>query len=222
MHLIGAGIDWGSSNARVWSFDASGTIPRSSRLETSLQDAVDQGFSNRVTKLLEQLRPPPETAIVAFGMIVASGVLSEVSYVTCLSGTVQMLAEPVSACPGNLYILFAFDPNERGQLRWLEDARDVSHAIVTQCRIAPPGPEDARQLTGLAATVKIVAFCHALGAAEVLPTLGRLHGLAVPEAAEWANAAVAPSTCGLGAVAPIPNLSQTQVHIQQRGEHHGN
>lgn len=48
---------------------------------------------------------------------------------------------------------------------------------------------------------------------------GRLRGQSVFEAARWANVAAALSTCGLGAVAPIPTLQETQKHITDIGAH---
>ncbi|MDA7963621.1 sugar kinase [Ruegeria sp.] len=47
-----------------------------------------------------------------------------------------------------------------------------------------------------------------------------LRGLPACNAARWANAAAALSTCGFGAVAPIPTLSQTRTHLEQTGDPH--
>ncbi|AHD11854.1 sugar kinase [Phaeobacter gallaeciensis] len=49
---------------------------------------------------------------------------------------------------------------------------------------------------------------------------GLLRGRAPRDAAVWANAAAALSACGYGAVAPIPNLSQTRHHLRKTGEYH--
>lgn len=44
-----------------------------------------------------------------------------------------------------------------------------------------------------------------------------LRGLPAAEAAQWANTAAALSTCGFGAVAPIPTLSETEDQLNRRG-----
>lgn len=49
-----------------------------------------------------------------------------------------------------------------------------------------------------------------------------LRGLPPHKAAEWANVSAALSTCGFGAVAQIPTLSQTELHFKEQGNNHDN
>lgn len=156
---------------------------------------------------------------------------------------------------------FAFDPNLRTALWPLDKARPVTHNVMTQCDIALPGLDDARQLTGLNAPEDIVRFYRDLGAETVALTMGHegvlisngetnhfcrpmhveavdatgagdcfngaflaaiLRGMSPYEATKWANVAAALSTCGYGAIAAIPTLSQTELHFNERGNNHDN
>lgn len=66
----------------------------------------------------------------------------------------------------------SFDTNLRLKLWPLERARATIHAAMTQCHIALPGLDDARQLTGLTDPDAIVDFYLGLGAEIVALTLG--------------------------------------------------
>nr|WP_319391127.1 sugar kinase [uncultured Cohaesibacter sp.] len=66
----------------------------------------------------------------------------------------------------------SYDTNLRLKLWPLERARAIIHAGMSQCDIALPGLDDARQLTGLEEPDAIVDFYLNLGASIVALTLG--------------------------------------------------
>ena len=66
----------------------------------------------------------------------------------------------------------SYDTNLRLKLWPLERARAIIHAAMSQCDIALPGLDDARQLTGLQDADAIVDFYLGLGASVVALTLG--------------------------------------------------
>ncbi|MDA7963622.1 2-dehydro-3-deoxygalactonokinase [Ruegeria sp.] len=104
-NTIGAGIDWGSSNARAWSFDDTGTILNSSRLDIGLKAAQAQGFAESVDRLIDPLGLPQDAAILACGMIGAKGGLFEAPYADCPVNTDHLLSRPVATGVRRLFIL---------------------------------------------------------------------------------------------------------------------
>ena len=66
----------------------------------------------------------------------------------------------------------SYDTNLRLKLWPIERARAIIHAGMSQCDIALPGLDDARQLTGLDEPEAIVDFYLNLGASIVALTLG--------------------------------------------------
>ena len=108
----------------------------------------------------------PETAISQTQMLYSSGIGLGVS-TSLRAATFHAVA--VAKQNG---IQVAFDPNLRTALWPLEQARTVTHDLMSQCDIALPGLDDARQLTGLHSPEDIIAFYHDLGARIVALTLG--------------------------------------------------
>lgn len=68
--------------------------------------------------------------------------------------------------------MVSYDSNLRLSLWPLDRARAVIHAAMTECDIALPGLDDARELTGLADPDAIADFYLGLGAGIVALTLG--------------------------------------------------
>ena len=140
-NVIGAGIDWGSSNARAWSFDACGTIIRSNRLDIGLKDAQTQGFVECVARLVEPLGLPKDTAILACGMIGAKDGLIEAPYAECPTDVTHLLKTPVATGLGRLFVLSGASAKE--------PAPDVMRGEETQiCGAAALGHEGVFCLPG--------------------------------------------------------------------------
>ncbi len=111
-------------------------------------------------------RDVPEEAIANAGMFYTSGISLGVS--NELRAATQHAIRTARAAG----VPVAIDPNLRTALWPLEQARAVTHDAMRNCRIALPGLDDARQLTGLHSPSEIIDFYHDLGAEIVALTLG--------------------------------------------------
>lgn len=108
----------------------------------------------------------PVDAIANTGMFYTSGISLGVSTNLCASTQHAIRTAHTTGVP------VAIDPNLRTALWPLEQAREVTHSAMRNCRIALPGLDDARQLTGLHSPPDIIGFYHNLGAEIVALTLG--------------------------------------------------
>ena len=102
---VGIGIDWGSSNARAWSFSGNGDILRKSAIEVDLACANAQGFASWFEKLLRPLNSPAYVPKVACGMIGARDGWFEAPYLECPRDMSDWLTAPYTTSEPGLFIL---------------------------------------------------------------------------------------------------------------------
>tara|TARA_R110002020_G_scaffold35735_3_gene107724 strand:+ start:4565 stop:5485 length:921 start_codon:yes stop_codon:yes gene_type:complete len=108
----------------------------------------------------------PQDALKAAKILHVSGISQGIS--ATAADTVFAAIETVRSAGGKV----SYDTNLRLKLWPLQRARAVIHAAMSQCDIALPGLDDARQLTGLEAPDDIADFYLRLGAGIVALTLG--------------------------------------------------
>lgn len=109
----------------------------------------------------------PEKAIENAGMFYTSGISLGVS------SELRAATQHAIHVAHSAGVPVAIDPNLRTALWPLEQAREITHDAMRQCRIALPGLDDARRLTGLHSPQDIIRFYHDLGAKIVALTLGQ-------------------------------------------------